>query len=288
MERESLSNRDWEGLVTQLGGSEALEASARQTKALLRARVIESAVVLLWMILSYCLGVRGLRSASAWATAIGLVDISNVGLLYRLRRSGDWLALLVGEALASGRPAAAGGRAIRIIDSTAVSKAGRDGRRHGLWRIHSAFDLPAERFGAFEITHERGGERLDRIPAVAGEIRLADRVFLQPARMSAILDAGADFIIRAGWRNARWLDEAGGPIDLLDLLEIGAATGWIDRPIWIGRKQGGPLCLRLVAIRKPPQAAEAGRRKAASEARRGGHQLSVARHSRRYQLDRFG
>src|SRR5688572_19726991 len=99
MERESLSNRDWEGLVTQLGGSEALEASARQTKALLRARVIESAVVLLWMILSYCLGVRGLRSASAWATAIGLVDISNVGLLYRLRRSGDWLALLVGEAL---------------------------------------------------------------------------------------------------------------------------------------------------------------------------------------------
>jgi IS4 transposase len=33
--------------------------------------------------------------------------------------------------------------------------------------------------------------------------------------------------------------------------------------------------LRLVAIRKPPQAAEAGRRKAASEARRGGHQLSA-------------
>ena len=32
---------------------------------------------------------------SAWATSVGLVDISNVALLYRLRQCGDWLAVLV-------------------------------------------------------------------------------------------------------------------------------------------------------------------------------------------------
>src|SRR5213079_2370479 len=43
--------------------------------------------------------------------------------------------------------------------------------RNGVWRIHSAFDLPRERFGFFELTDEKGGERLDRIPVLAGEIR---------------------------------------------------------------------------------------------------------------------
>jgi len=46
----------------------------------------------------------GLRSTTAWATAIGLVDLSNVALLYWLRRCGDWLALLVGHLLATKAP----------------------------------------------------------------------------------------------------------------------------------------------------------------------------------------
>jgi hypothetical protein len=274
MTRESLCNRDWEGIVARLGGAASLERSARESKALVRARVVENAVVLLRMILAYCLGRQGLRLTSAWATAIGLVDISNVGLLYRLRQSGDWLSLLVGQALAAGAPAAARGRLIRIIDGTAVAKAGRQTRRQaGLWRIHSAFDLPAERFGAFEVTDETGGERLDRIPATAGEIRIADRAFLQPDRMAPLLDAGADLVVRAGWRNARWLDAKGQPVDLCDLFER-EQDGPIDQPIWLGRKTGGPLAMRLVAARKSQAAAEAARRKARAEARRRKHQLS--------------
>jgi hypothetical protein len=73
----------------------SLEASARDTGAFLRARVIESAVDLLRMILAYCLGGSGLRCTAAWANAVGLADISNVALLYRLRQCGDWLALLL-------------------------------------------------------------------------------------------------------------------------------------------------------------------------------------------------
>ena len=39
-----------------------------------------------------------------------------------------------------------------------------------------------------------------------------------------------------------------------------AVRGLIDRPIWIKRKCGEPLALRLVAIKKPPQAAADARR----------------------------
>src|ERR1700730_6064707 len=124
MIHESLVDRDWQRVVDRLGGAVALEASARETKAFLRARVIGSAVDLLRMVLAYCLSRRGLRSTAAWATSIGLVDVSSVALLYRLRQCGDWLAVLVGHALAAGAPAASRGRLIRIVDATTVPKAG--------------------------------------------------------------------------------------------------------------------------------------------------------------------
>ena len=275
MTHESLVNRDWKEIVKRLGGAAALEAGARETKALLRARVFANAVDLLRMILAYCLGDKGLRSTAAWATSIGLVDVSNVALLYRLRQCGDWLAMLVGQALAAAAPRASRGRLIRLIDATTVPKAGTLAKKENkLWRVHSAFDLPSERFGFFELTDERGGERLDRIPVVKGEIRILDRAYLQPDRVAPVLDAGADIIVRAGWKNARWLDAAGEPVDLLAEFRAGAASGLIDRPIWIGRQSGAPLGLRLVAAKKTPQAAETAKRKARQASRKGGHQIS--------------
>lgn len=275
MTHESLVNRDWKHIVARLGGATSLEVSARETKAFLRARAIASAVDLLRMILAYCLGVRGLRSTTAWASAVGLVDISNVALLYRLRQCGDWLALLVGQTLAFEAPKAAQGRLIRLIDATMVPKAGAISKtKNKLWRIHSAFDLPSERFGFFELTDEKSGERLDRIPVVKGEIRIGDRAYLQPDRIGEILLGGADIVARAGWKNARWLGGDHQPIDLLAILRKGAERGLIDQPIHIARKSGAPLALRLVAIKKSLQAAEAARRKARREAAKGRHEIS--------------
>jgi Transposase DDE domain len=274
MRHESLVNEDWTNLVTRLGGAEALQVTARETKAFLRPREITNAVDLLRLILAYCLGDRGLRSTAAWAVSVGLVDISNVALLYRLRQCGDWLAMLVGHALAGAAPAASRGRMIRIIDATTVPKKGPAARKqNGLWRIHSAFDVPDERFGHFEVTDQREGETLDRIPAVKGEIRIADRAYLQPDRMAKVIDAGADVVIRAGWKSARWVDEAGNAIDVVGQLRD-AMAGLVDRPIWIKRKGGSLLAVRLIAIRKPQQAAEEARRKARREAQRGGHTVS--------------
>jgi hypothetical protein len=275
MRHESLVNEDWTNVVARLGGAETLNVTARGTKAFLRPREITNAVDLLRLILAYCLGERGLRSTAAWATSVGLVDISNVALLYRLRQCGDWLALLVGQVLAATAPKASRGRMIRIVDATTVPKNGSDARKKNeLWRIHSAFDLPQERFGHFELTDQQEGETLDRIPVVAGEIRLADRAYLQPDRMATVIEAGADVVIRAGWKSACWLDGRGDALELVAELRKAAARGLIDRPIWIKRKGGEPLALRLVAIKKPPQAAAEARRKARRAAQRGGHQLS--------------
>jgi hypothetical protein len=109
---------------------------------------------------------------------------------------------------------------------------------------------------------------------VEGEIRIGDRAYLQPDRMAIVLDAGADVLIRAGWKSARWLDADGHPLDLITELRKAAAGGLIDRTIKIGRKHGAALTLRLVAVKKPLQASADARRKARREAQREGYQLS--------------
>lgn len=271
MTHDKLLNELWAITLSRLGGAAAISALARQTKAFVRPREVKSAVDLLRIVLAYCLGGMGLRSTSAWAASVGLADLSNVALLGRLRNSTGWMEQLVGVLLAgqSGKIGpAAHGRTVRLLDATTIPKAGRDHRCSGqLWRIHAAFDLPTERFSFFELTDEKDAERLDRVPLAPGEIRIGDRGYCKPERLASVCAAGADIIVRAGWKMARWLDENGKPLDLIALLKASVESDHIDQPIKLWRhKRAVPLLLRLVAIRKPKDEAEKTQAKVRREA----------------------
>ena len=171
MTLESLLNELWLASLARLGGDASIEASARKFKAFLRVRALGSATDLLRLILAYCLGGMGLRLTSAWAASVGLAELSNVALLKRLRKCGAWMEHLVGSLLSDGQKPAAVGRRIRLLDGTTVPKAGKDAKKNNeLWRLHCAFDLPAERFSFIELTDEKGGERLDRVSFAKGGI----------------------------------------------------------------------------------------------------------------------
>ena len=275
MTHESLLNDLWQSALARLGGTAAVEASARELGAFARARGVSSATDLLRLILAYCLGGMGLRSTTAWAASVGLADLSNVALLKRLRKCGPWMEHLASLLLSGGAQAAAEGRRIRLVDGTTVPKAGREAKNNnGMWRLHCAFDLPAERFSFIELTDEKGGERLDRVPFAKGDVVIADRGFMHPDPLAHVLEQGADVIVRTPWKGARWYGENGKPFDLLAALEAAENAGVLDRPIWIGRKNAPALALRLVAIRKPPLAAEAARAKARQTAQRKGKAIS--------------
>ncbi len=73
-------------------------------------------------------------------------------------------------------------------------------------------------------------------------------------------------IVRAGWRNLRWLDALGKPVDLHKVLcEAGER---IDRKIWIACKGRAPLAPRLIAVRKSDAVAEAARRAVRQQGRK--------------------
>ena len=93
------------------------------------------------------------------------------------------------------------------------------------------------------MTDEKSGERLDRVPVAEGDILIADRGFMHPERLAHVCEQGADIVVRAGWKGARWLDAKGKPVDLLAALAA-ANAGVLDRPIWIGRKKAPSLALR--------------------------------------------
>jgi IS4 transposase len=157
-----------------------------------------------------------------------------------------------------------------VVDATTVPKAARSERsRNGVWRIHAAFDLPAERFSHFELTDQSGGECLDHIAVVKGEVRLADAAYLQPGRTGAVLAAGADVVIRLAWRNGRWLDEQGRDFDFIAAFKA-ARDGLIDQQVRLDRRGGTPLELRLVATRLPAEAAAVARCKAHRAAQKRG------------------
>jgi hypothetical protein len=276
MTHESLTNEDWDWAVERLGGGSVISAFARETKAFVRARRIGSAIDLLRLTLSYCLGHVGLRGTAAWAEAMGVASVSDVALLGRLRNTAQWLSRLVAGIVARGCPDAVKGRLIRILDGSSVPKAGREARRtNGLWRIHASFELPSERFDFLELTDETGGERLDRVPVVRGELRMADAAFLQVDQIGEVMEQGADVLVRGSWRHARWLDASCAPIDLLAELKQMESTGRLDRTLWLGRSKGAPLEMRVVALRKSPAAIAEARRKAKLAARKQGRQASA-------------
>jgi hypothetical protein len=276
MTHESLTNDDWDWAVERLGGAALISALARETKAFVRARGIGSAIDLLRLTLSYCLGRAGLRGTAAWAEAMGVASVSDVALLGRFRNTAQWLSRLVVELVARSCPEVAKGRLIRILDGSSVPKAGREARRtNGLWRIHASFELPSERFDFLELTDETGGERLDRVPVVRGELRMADAAFLQVDQIGEVMEQGADVLVRGSWRHARWLDASGAPIDLLAALKKVESMGRLDRILWLGRSERAPLEMRVVALRKPPAAIAEARRKAKLAARKQGRQASA-------------
>jgi IS4 transposase len=276
MPHESLTNADWDWTVERLGGVSLITTLARETKAFLRAREIGSAIDLLRLILSYCLGHVGLRGTAAWAEALGLASVSDVALLGRFRNTPEWLSRLIGHVLARDCPDAAQGRLIRILDGSSVAKAGRNAKgTNGLWRIHASFALPAEQFDFLELTDEKGGERIDRVPVVRGELRMADAAFLQVDQIGEVMQEGADILVRGCWRHARWQEEDGKPIDILAELRKVEEKGFLDRTIWLGRQKRKPaIKMRVVALHKPPAAVAEARRKANLAAKKQGRQVS--------------
>ena len=257
----------WTGVVTRLGGSDAIAASARVHGAFQRARGVKSASDLLRLVLAYGPGGRSLRVTAAEAAAHGIADVSDVALLERFRNCADWLTALCETMLA--RPDAPTGDAfaqsVRLIDGSRIEGPGKTG-----WRLHLSYDAGRKRISDFLVTPFDRGETLDRVTLRPGEIYIADRGYPQPVALRKAREAGADVLVRLTWNSLNLSNADKQPLDWMALFVKAARDGQVDMPVTVHKPRGRfePLPLRMIILPKPPEMAETARKTARHNARK--------------------
>ena len=186
----SIEEEGWPQVAERIGRSIDLEASARASGALRRRREVRSGSDLLRLALAYGPGGQSLRQTAAWAQLQQVAELSNVGLMYRLRDAGDWLGDVASALLAhrTGEASVKGlGLRIRVVDGSVISSPGSGPR----WRLHGVYDVAAERFSQVDLTSDRGAEALERADLGPGELVMGDRVFARPTGLAHVISSCA-------------------------------------------------------------------------------------------------
>jgi hypothetical protein len=241
-----------------------LDRLAFDTKAILRKREVVDGAGLLRIALARGPGGLSLRQTAAWASMLGVADLSNPGVKYRLDQATDFLAAVIDHLLAAkalGADLRWPGRVLRLADGTCVSKPGSTGTD---WRIHGVFDLGRGGFAHLELTDAQGAESLERGAAHPGEIRIGDRNYARAAalrRFRTDSAGAADFIVRVGWNALQLTNPAGRPFDLIGYLQClppDPSPHEVNLRAPLGAGQPA-LALRMIVQRKTPEAAEATR-----------------------------
>jgi hypothetical protein len=267
METLDYVNNDWPYVLSLMPKN--LESLCVSKLAMTRKREITDAKDYLRLCLAYSICDMSLRQTAAWASAIGLAELSDVAVLKRLRAAPEWLGSVVAEWLYQrGLSREASVRKVHVLDATTVSKPGSTGTD---WRVHLRMDLSERQIEEVKVTDYSGGERLDRYTVVPDEIMLGDRGYATNKGIAHVLDAGGHVVIRSRW-TLNLMTQTGSRLDIIPLLETLSPNEIGDWPLRLEYKNKY-YSVRLVAIRKSSQAAEKTRRELHKQARKKGKQL---------------
>ncbi len=252
------SNDEWRVIQSLLptGWREA----AREQGAFRRARYVNDPAVLLRLLLFHAVNDGGLRETVAQARASGIVAMSQVALLKRLRSAGPWLAWIGAGLCRDLRedPHLPHGLHPRAIDSTTVQGPASTGTG---WRVHYALDLMTLTCDWYELTDAHGGELLERTPLHSGDVVLGDRNYFRPAAVRAAANASAYVLLRLRWSHSPMQDGRGRRFRVLSRarrLRVGQVGEW---PVELLDPDGPALPGRVIVTKLPaPLAAKAERR----------------------------
>ena len=243
-----------------------LDQLARETRAIQRAREVTTGSDLLRIALARGPGGLSLKETAAWSALLGLADISAPGVKKLLDRSVGFLDAVMASQLAAQSPSAAprwAGRCLRCGDGTSISKPGSKGTD---WRVHAVYDLGRGGFSHLEVTDQHGGEAINRGAPIAGEIRICDRNYATAASLHRFRQDSAnqaDFIVRVRWRGFSLSRPDRTPFDLITHLGT-LPDDPLPHEVMVHANLGPldpPLPLRLVILRKTPEATEQARKK---------------------------
>lgn len=261
---------DFEFLLTFL--PEGWEGKAKELGALRRCRKVPDAKILLRLLLIHLAEGCSLRETATRAKQGGLVDVSDVTVMDRLRRAGEWFRWMGAELMAqwvATRPSKVFGGPwnVRVVDGTQIKEPGPTGSS---WRIHYAVGLPSLRCSELHVTDSQGagnGETFARFSVERGDLLVGDRAYGLARGIAHVAKAGGDVLVRFGWNNLPLRTVRGGKFDLLKRLRTLRGTALGDWRAFAG--DGDCTALgRVCAVKRSRQATDEARRVARRKAQR--------------------
>ncbi len=217
------TDQEWPYILTLL--PEDLDELARETQALVRCRNIPDAASLMRMALAYAISDLSLKDVAAWASALGVADITGPGLFYRIREAESWLqiilALILGHDVGKGPK----GLRLRIVDATVINGPGAKGTE---WRAHVIVDPETGCFQSVELSDSHGGESYTRYVIEEGDVVLGDRAYATARGIHAVRLVNAHVVVRLNPHTIRICGLDRHRISLLDKEEDVPKVGGVE------------------------------------------------------------
>ena len=263
---------DWPELLKVLPAG--WEGKAKELGALKFGRCFKGAEDLLRTLLIYLTDDCSMVETVARAQVGGLVSISDVGLLKRINKSGDWFGWMT-EGVIKESPSsvmqssALQGRRLLAADGSIINE---PGAINNSWRLHYVMDINTLRCHEVQITSTKKGESLTRFTVQKGDILLADRGFANCRGIEHVVHQEGDVLVRMNLSSVPLTNEQGEPFEQLAHLRT-LQKGQSGE--WSARIQGtqGLIAVRVCAYRKTDQQREQSERKLRRNAQKKQQQL---------------
>jgi hypothetical protein len=274
-DRQLYSQGDvWHALLALLPPGPELERRARTTGAFRRKRGVREATDLLRVALSYGFCGLSFDGAASWARANESARLCKAAVIRRIRKCGDWLEGLLLDKLSARLPTAQlGGLKVRLVDATRVAQPGSKG---AAWRVHASYDPVSGRLCELFISDAKAGERLSRFTVQPGELFVGDRSYGTRPGIAHVVKGGGLFVVRTTWHHTPLERPDGSPFELFDTLGGLSEAEAGDFDVQVAQDERhtfDAVPCRLVAVRKPAEAAQAAKERILKEAKKKGRKV---------------
>jgi hypothetical protein len=248
-----------------------------ETCALKGLRKNKSAEGLLQTLLIHLAGGYSLRETALRAQQAGLAEMSDVALMKRLRKCGQWLltlcrGLLRERGVAEVTPA--GKESVRLLDVTQVKEPGKTGSQ---WRLHYAVQLPSLECDYFKVTPARGkgnGEILQQFSLKPGDLVIADAAYALASGIEYAWQRDARVLLRMSPHNLKIYLRNGEPLNWREILSgLTDPTRGQSWPVLIQGPQGTQIPARICAVRKTEEAIRQALKRLRRRVTKSGHKL---------------
>lgn len=245
----NLTSDDWTKITMLL--PEGWQEQARECGALKFGRQFSSPEILLRVLLIYFCDGCSMRETTARAAASGLVNISDVALLKRIDKCGEWFPWMTERLVKQTSdiydiPTTISHRRLLAVDGCLVKEPGSPSPD---WRLHYAMDIRTLNCDQSLITSVSAGETLTRFSVQEGDIVIADRGFTHRPGIKHILDQGGDVVARMNLRALPLVTAEGKKFEQLNHLRTlapGEYGEWSAQMV----AEGEQYVVRVCAYRK--------------------------------------